>query len=95
MDVIFSAEARSEVRDAARFYEDEVEGLGRAFLQKLREGVAEVKRNPFTSRIIRGDYRRHLLSRFPYGIIFRIHEGVIFVAAVMHLKRKSGYWEEL
>ncbi len=94
MDLIFSAEARGEVREAARFYENEVDGLGKAFVQKLREGIAEVKRNPFASRIIQGDFRRHLLSRFPYGIIFQIHEDVIFVAAVMHLKRKPGYWED-
>ncbi len=29
---------------------------------------------------------------FLYGIIFQIHENEIFVAAVMHLRRKPDYW---
>lgn len=80
-------------REAAAFYESEVEGLGRAFLVKLRQGVEEIKKHPAASRIIRGDFRRHLLSRFPYGIIFQIHENEIFVAAIMHLRRRPHYWE--
>ena len=28
----------------------------------------------------------------PYGVIYAVDEGVIYIAAVMHLKRKPGYW---
>jgi toxin ParE1/3/4 len=93
MEVKFSSASHREVLDAARFFESEVDGLGKAFLIKLKEGIHEIKRNPYASRIIRGDFRRQLLSRFPYGIIFRIDENCIFIAAVMHLKRKPDYWE--
>ncbi|MCZ6674550.1 MAG: type II toxin-antitoxin system RelE/ParE family toxin [Verrucomicrobia bacterium] len=44
-------------------------------------------------RIIQGAFRRHLLARFPYGIIYRIDDDVIYVVAVMHLKRNPGYWK--
>ena len=94
MEVRFASASIKEVQEAAEFYEAEVEGLGRAFLGKLQEGVSEMKKFPFASRIIRGDFRRCLLSRFPYGIIYQVHENEIFVVAVMHLKRKPGYWEK-
>ncbi len=94
MEVIFSSQALDEVKEAAEYYEDEVEGLGKAFLQKLNEAIHEIKGFPSSSRIIRADYRRYLLHRFPYGVIYRIEDDLIFVAAVMHLKRKPFYWKE-
>ena len=94
MKVIFSTEAKWEVQGAIRYYEAEVDGLGSSFLRELRTGVGEIKRHPLASRIIKGDFRRHLLSKFPFGIIYQVQRDTIFVAAVMHLKRKPGYWEE-
>ena len=94
MEVVFSSAALQEVKEAAAYYEAEVNGLGRTFLAKVRDGVSEIKEFPHASRIIRGDFRRHLLSRFPHGIIYQIHGNTIFIAAVMHLKRKPGYWED-
>ena len=93
MNVTFSSAALREAGEATAFYESEVEGLGKAFLAKLRDGVAEIKAYPFSSRIVRGDFRRHLLSRFPFGIIYQIHGEQIYIVAVMHMKRKPGYWE--
>lgn len=93
MEIVFSSAALEEVREAAAYYEGEVQGLGRAFLATLQDGVSEIRNFPNASRIIRGDFRRHLLSRFPHGIIYQIHGGTIFIVAVMHLKRKPGYWQ--
>lgn len=86
MEVRFSSDATREVSNAARYYERAAEGLGKIFLQKLRQGVSEIKLFPFASRIMREDYRRRLVSRFPYGIIYRVYKDTVFVAAVMHLK---------
>lgn len=92
MEVVFSSGALEEVEEAVKYYEDEVKGLGKAFLQKLGDAIREIKSFPSSSRIIRADYRRYLLHRFPYGVIYLIDNGFIFVAAVMHLKRKPFYW---
>ena len=94
MEIIFATGVLEEVSASADFYETEVEGLGKAFLQKLGEGIEEIKENPFLYRIIKGDIRRHLLSKFPFGIIYRIEEEKIYVVAVMHLRRKPFYWLE-
>jgi hypothetical protein len=42
--------------------------------------------------ILKGLFRRYLLQRFPYGLIYAVEGQTIFVVAVMHLKRKPGYW---
>lgn len=89
---MFSASARAEVKNAAAYYESEVDGLGRAFLQRLEVAILEIQEFPSASRQIRGDFRRHLLSRFPFGVIYRVHDEKIFIATVMHLKRHPEAW---
>ena len=43
-------------------------------------------------RKVKGRFRRYLVQRFPYGLIYVVQEDVIYIAAVMHLKRKPDYW---
>jgi len=37
-------------------------------------------------------FRRFLLSRFPFSVIYREQENEIYVVAVMHNSRRPGYW---
>jgi hypothetical protein len=92
MEVIYASGVLEEVSESANYYEEEVEGLGKAFLNKVQDAVEEVKSEPLMYRIIQGDYRRHLLTRFPFAIIYRIENQKIYILAVMHLKRNPNYW---
>jgi toxin ParE1/3/4 len=38
--------------------------------------------------------QRHLLSKFPYSIVYVVRDGDVTVAAVAHAKRRPGYWRE-
>ena len=108
MEVIFASGVLEEVAESARFYEAEVEGLGRTFFYKLGEAIEDIKKRPTLYRVVDKDYRRHLLDqlfrficnarschfiRNPYGVIYRVETETIYVLAVMHLKRKPGYWK--
>lgn len=95
MDVIISDSAKAEVLHAARYYEDEVEGLGKTFVSYVENSISEIENFPLASRVVRKDFRRFLVPRFPYGVIYRVEESTIFVAAIMHLKRKPFYWDEM
>ena len=92
MEVIYASGVLEEVSESANYYEEEVEGLGKAFLSKVQDAVEEAKSEPLMYRIIQGDYRRHLLTRFPFAIIYRIENQKIYILAVMHLKRNPNYW---
>jgi plasmid stabilization system protein ParE len=94
MDVIISDSAKAEILHAARYYEDEVEGLGKTFVSYIENSIGEIESFPLASRLVRGDFRRFLIPRFPYGVIYRVEENKIFVAAIMHLKREPFYWDE-
>ncbi|MEK6815063.1 MAG: type II toxin-antitoxin system RelE/ParE family toxin [Nitrospirota bacterium] len=92
MRVIFDPDALAEARNAAAFYEDSQPGLGKAFLAEVETAAEEIVRHPLMWRRIRGRFRRYLIPRFPYGLIYAVSGDTIYIAAVMHLKRKPGYW---
>ena len=92
MKLLVDPEALVEARNAAAFYEDSQPGLGKAFLADVEAATEEILRHPLMWRRIKGRFRRYLIPRFPYGLIYAVQGDTIYVAAVMHLKRKPGYW---
>lgn len=92
MKLLVDPEALVEARNAAAFYEDGQPGLGKAFLAGVEAATEEIVRYPLMWRRIKGRFRRYLIPRFPYGLIYAVQGNTIYVAAVMHLKRKPGYW---
>ena len=84
--------ARAEMFDAAIYYDDCRGGLGTEFLDELEAAFSLVKAHPEIGQIMRRVCRRVLLARFPYGVIYRRRDEIIYVVAIMHLHRKPGYW---
>ncbi|THJ23237.1 MAG: type II toxin-antitoxin system RelE/ParE family toxin [Nitrospira sp. CG24D] len=84
--------AKQEISQAAAFYEECREGLGQEFLHAIESAFDQIQQHPTVWRGLKGRFRRYLLQRYPYGVIYTIEGETIFVAAVMHLKRKPGYW---
>lgn len=94
MALTYAAEARIELLEAAAYYEACRLGLGRAFLAEVEVTIEKLARSPLRWRKIGGRFRRCLLARFPYGVIYAVESEDIFIAAFMHLKRKPGYWKK-
>lgn len=89
--VSFHRLAEGELNDAALYYELESPGLGTIFLDEVEHYIEAIIRNPNAGVKIRASIRRRLLRRFPYGIIYSVHDG-IRILAVMNLKRRPTYW---
>jgi toxin ParE1/3/4 len=88
----FDPEALLELRHAAEFYEGSRPGLGQTFLACVETATGEILKHPLMWRRIKGRFRRYLVQEFPYGLIYAVQGDIIYIAAVMHLKRKPGYW---
>jgi toxin ParE1/3/4 len=91
---IFDPDARAEFLDAVRYYEEWQEGLGRRFRIAIETAVRHILKNPFLYRKLKAPFRRYLLHKFPYSLIFSIEHDHIHVIAVAHNKRKPGYWRK-
>ena len=92
MRVRLDLAAKQEIRQAALFYEDCRDGLGQEFLDAIESAFDQIQQHPTVWRALKGRFRRYLLQQFPYGVIYAPEGEVSYVAAVMHLERKPGYW---
>jgi toxin ParE1/3/4 len=92
--VVFDPDARIEFLEAIKYYEECKPGLGYRFRLVVESAVNSICENPFRYRVLHAPFRRCLLQRFPYSIIFSIEPEYILVIAVAHVKRKPGYWVE-
>ncbi len=89
---IFDPDARSEFLYAVRYYEECREGLGRRFRTEIETAVRNILETPFLYRLLKAPFRRYLLPKYPYSIIYSIEPDHIHIIAVAHNKRKPGYW---
>ena len=94
MEVYFFEEAEEEMDVAFRWYENQVVGLGYAFLGFIDDAVAIIKMFPYGCERAQGELRKCLLRRFPYSLIYGVDKGNIVIVAVAHSKKKPGYWQK-
>ena len=54
--------------------------------------VARIVENPEAGAPVAGGIRRRLVPDFPFALGYRVLKDEIRVLAVMHLRRRPGYW---
>ncbi len=74
-------------------YEEQQGGLGETFLGEIEQGLGRIQQFSSLWPIFESEYRRYLLRRFPFGIIYRLDQEGIIVVAVAHLRREPGFWK--
>ncbi|MGA9776836.1 MAG: hypothetical protein ACLPRE_00720 [Limisphaerales bacterium] len=68
--------------------------LGSRFYDEIERLIREICADP--ERFCRFDppARRHFSRDFPYAVIFLNKPDPVWIVAVMHMKRRPGYWRE-
>lgn len=94
MKYSFHPAAESEFEAGVEFYDDCEEGLGDEFEQEVFATITRIVRYPksWPRNSIRS--RRCLCNRFPYSVVYRQTDAGIVIYAVMHQKRRPGYWKD-
>ncbi|MDH4305483.1 MAG: type II toxin-antitoxin system RelE/ParE family toxin [Nitrospira sp.] len=75
--IVFRPEAETELTEAVDWYEARSQGLGAEFLRSLDAVIAQVQRHPTLYPVLFGTARRAVLRRFPYSLIYTIHDDVL------------------
>ncbi len=90
-----SEPASDEFSEAVRWYEARRSGLGGEFFDAVAATMSLIEVNPDIGTTIStdGHTRRVLVARFPYQVVYRLRPTEIVIAAIAHLKRRPGYWE--
>ncbi|HMF31268.1 MAG TPA: type II toxin-antitoxin system RelE/ParE family toxin [Candidatus Lokiarchaeia archaeon] len=65
----FLPEAKREMLEAARYYEERATHLGMDFLAEVEQAVNGIRNTPRAWPIVEGKLRRRLVKRFPYGVL--------------------------
>jgi len=73
---IFAPEAEQDISQAYNWYEDRRPGLGEEFLSCVDAAVQAVCRRPEMYPFIYRSFRRIIVRRFPYSILYKF-EGTI------------------
>ena len=85
--------ARADVADAFVWYEQQRPGLGGEFLAEVARVLDAIEQHPEQYAIVRGNTRRALVHRFPYGIFYVIDPDEIAVTAALHARRDPRRWQ--
>ncbi len=94
MTCLFHPGADDEFAEAVRYYSQVSPELGVRFYQEMERLLREVCLDPKRFRIFDPPVRRHVSRDFPYAVIFIAKPGHIWIVALMHMKRRPGYWRE-
>lgn len=84
--------AAKEVREAARYYEQAVPGLGFEFVDEVRAAIRRILIHPEAWAPLDPVFRRCRTARFPFGVIYTIEPDFILIVSVMHLHREPESW---
>ena len=92
-EVVFLDPALTELREAARWYDEHQTGVGHEFLRAVDQALDRLLRDPSARPTTGKGIYRQLVDRFPFDLLYRIRPARIEVVAVAHHSRKPGYWQ--
>lgn len=92
MQLIFRPEAEAEILEAQAWYEQRSPGLGLEFARAADVAIAAALRSPQAYPRVEAEFRRVILRRFPYAIIYQPGTSELLIVACFHHRRDPGIW---
>jgi plasmid stabilization system protein ParE len=92
--IVIRLRAKADMREARRWYERQRADLGAQFTAAVEATLGDILAIPQRFPEVCPGYRRALLDRFPYKVIFREVGQRIVVVAVYHNSRDPAGWQE-
>lgn len=92
--VIIFAEAKTDIKETANWYNDKQIGLGKRFIDSVKNEISIIRHNPFLYEVKYDNVRTALINNFPHLIHFDITSQTVFIKAIYHTSRDSDIWME-
>jgi plasmid stabilization system protein ParE len=93
--------AQRDIDRAVAFYARERPGLSAEFIEEVERVLAVLSTNPWLGQRLDDTYRRVLLRKFPYSLMYRLQaennkneKKLIRISAVCHQRRRPGFWHD-
>ena len=88
----FHPEAEDELRAAVLWYGEKSLRAASEFIAELDNALGKIQESQGRWRQVLGPWRRYVIQRYPFLIIYREAAQGIEVVAVAHGRRRPGYW---
>ena len=94
--VVLTRDAAAELAQGRRWYDAQVDGLGSEFVAEFRRAAASIGDYSAAAVVLARGYRRCMLRRFPYGLVYLEKAEVLLVVALWHSARDpKTLWKRL
>lgn len=94
LDLEYLEEAVMEATAAAEWYAARSATAAAGFEAELAEAESAIHTLPNAWPSFEHGTRRHLLRRYPFGVVYRVELQRILILAVAHGRRRPGYWRD-
>ena len=91
--VRITAIAEADIAKAQDWYEAKDPGLGKRFVEHVRDTIARIAHNPFTYQVVIEDAHRAPVPDFPYGVWYKILPDESIVIACLSFRQEPGVAE--
>lgn len=91
--VEFHPAALAELDAATDWYLSRSTTAAAEFVREIEHAMERIAESPLRYPITRFGRRRFVLLKFPYDLVYRVHESArIEIIAVAHHSRRPAYW---
>lgn len=85
LPVVYRRQVGRNLAAGFGYYEGQAEGLGERFLAGVGAVLDAIERYPEIFAQVHGEVRRALVSRFPYGVFYRVESRrVVVLRGIAH-----------
>jgi plasmid stabilization system protein ParE len=92
--ISFTPEAEDDSYQGYSWYESRRIGLGREFITAVDACLQSISRNPKLYQTIYQDYRRAVVRRFPFSVIYEETDSEVIVYAIFDGRQDPDKWRE-
>lgn len=87
-------EAEVELEQIFFEYAGKSPNIATQFYAEVVDGFSKVVRHSGIGAPLDNEYRKLVLPNFPYNIVYRESENLIYIDAIAHQRRNLGYWSD-
>ncbi len=94
MRIDFHPEATLELEESADWYKERSRAAERGFVLTVEAAIEKIEKDPGRFPWLDARHQSCSVETFPFQVIFRDDGSRVFIIAIAHAKRRSGYWRD-
>ncbi len=91
MKTVLSSQAAKELVEESQKYETKAPSLGSLYIDEFEAAVERLQAIPESGSPFGKLFRRVLMKRFPYSVVYSVSTDTIRIASIMHQHRGPKY----